>query len=223
MLLQKTLGAKVDSGTGSLTATYIDAYTGNTSASQTITNVSFGSENLTRRIYVLMGFSASVFTNRSINSITIGGVAATLVARANATVTSSGYGLFVADVPAGISGNLGIVFSGAIATPNPVFFVYRVTEQAEPLSTVLLDNQQSSTASGTSLARTVGTVNGGFSLVLMQVASARAITLNVPQSTTASVIRLGGLLVPTSGATTNFTAAWVSNTAAALRVFSLKV
>lgn len=224
MLAQKLIGA---TATGGIDVQYLATYTGNTSSSQSITGVSFGEVDTTRRIYVMIGFIRPATSGTtSVTSVTIGGVSASLIRMVSSTrpvfSAVSGFGLFAADVPTGTSGTVSVVFSGDLATPTPSFFVYRVVGQEEPLETALVDYVSSLSTGTTSRSVTVDSDIGGFALGLIQLTAARVVSFNVPQSTTTSSNRVAGLLVPTTEISSTITVSWSSTTGALLSVISIR-
>ena len=143
---------------------YLSTSTGDTSASQTFSSVSFGDPSPTRRIYVAVNASSTT-SGRTISSVTIGGVSATLVGKKDSTgsIGSGVSGIAVADVPSGTSGNVVVTFSGTLTTVKRIH-VYRVINQKATLATVLFSFDFNQNFAGTSGSEDTTSENGGFAL-----------------------------------------------------------
>jgi hypothetical protein len=225
MLWQKLIGGAAAGTT--LSAEFLSDITLGTGASQSFTDVGFGAEDTTRRIYVMVSFIAASGTV-TVDSATIGGVSATLVSSSTASTSVRGSGLFAVDLPTGASGTVSFVFSGSLSTAAQRAYVYRVTNQDENLGSVLESTGATTVTSAfgtaTSVSRTESTAAGGFALAVLALTASRTATLNTTQQfpTTSSFV-VSGLLVPTTGSNTTFTGTWSSGVAAAtMRVFSLR-
>jgi hypothetical protein len=90
----------------------------------TFTGCDFGAADASREVFVVIGWAQGA--NRTLNSVTIGGVAATLGSAANYS-TAAGTRLAFAAVPTGATGDVVCTFSGGIT--GCCIAVYRVTDR----------------------------------------------------------------------------------------------
>lgn len=118
-------GLRAAAGNGPLSLTYITAG-GSTSnlTTYTFNSVSFGSEHPSREIFIPFGWGSSV--GRTVSSVTIGGVTATLAT--NFSLTTSGARCAFATVPTGTTGTVVFTFSGSC--DRMYFSLYRVINRA---------------------------------------------------------------------------------------------
>ena len=122
-------------------------------ATYTFSDVPFGSPAATRTIIVAVAGRAGA-TNRSISSVTVGGVTATEI-----TQSSNGgsiTGIYRADVPAGASGSVVVTFSGTMVRAG--IAAYRMEAGAA--------GAHAFTALNTSTAGTIDVPAGGAALAV---------------------------------------------------------
>jgi hypothetical protein len=200
--------------TATFTAGYKDTAGGTTI---TFTAADFGAEATGRRIYVAVLARASVL--RTVSSVTIGGVSATLMA---GNASSAGpIAIYAANVPTGTSGNVVVTFSGSVTTT--VISVYRVVDQTTPLASATLQTDTAVNLSVTSTSRTVNTSAFGFVLVEVNLAAARSLTTTnwtIDYETGTTQLQAG--LGTSSGATTTYSASWTSSTNIGMLAASFK-
>lgn len=92
--------------------------------SYTFSACDFGADDATREVFVVVGWTQGA--SRTLNSVTIGGVTATLGSAANYS-TAAGTRLAFAAVPIGPTGDVVPTFSGAVN--GCCIAVYRVTDR----------------------------------------------------------------------------------------------
>lgn len=132
------------------------ASSGTDQATYTFSGVPFGSPAATRTIIVAVAGRAG--TNRSISSVTVGGVTATEITQSSNT--SGGFdsitGIYRADVPAGASGSVVVTFSGTMVRAG--IAAYRMEAGAA--------GAHAFTALNTSTAGTIDVPAGGAALAV---------------------------------------------------------
>lgn len=193
-----------------LSFSYVTSFAGSTTTSQTFSSVSFGSAESTRRIYVFI----TAFSNTNgatISSVTIGGVAATvlMIKTSGGSVSAFMAGVAVAAVPTGTTGDIVVTFSAALSVAKTVH-VYRVTNQVSSIASAMFASSSIGTPSGTTLSRTVATVANGFVLGILHPTAARSVTLTGgTQHTSGSSTAHTGSTLGT-GADVTFTWNWTT-------------
>ena len=131
------------------------ASSGTNQATYTFSNVPFGSPAATRTIIVAVAGRAN--TNRSISSVTVGGVTATEITQSsNTSGGGSITGIYRADVPAGASGSVVVTFSGQMVRAG--IAAYRMEAGAA--------GAHAFTALNTSTAGTIDVPAGGAALAV---------------------------------------------------------
>ena len=119
----------------------------------------FGAPDTSREVFVVIGWSQGA--NRTLTSVTIGGVAATLGSQANQS-TQAGVRVAFAAVPSGTTGDVVCTFSGGVV--SCAIAVYRVTDRPIAGATET-DFASQGQSLGTSAAIAgVDVATGGFTL-----------------------------------------------------------
>jgi hypothetical protein len=216
-ILKSSLTAIVPPLTASFTNGYRDDIGGETIE---FTNVDFGAEDSTRRIYVFVLARAS--STRSLSSMTIGGVSATFFI-GNSSNSLGPYAVYAADVPTGTSGTVSVTFNGAVNTT--IISVYRVLNQTTAIGSVVVDSAASLGLTVTSRSLSIATDARGFALVGINLSAARSIsTFGWTQDYETGITQLKaglGVVSPTSGSIT-YSATWSGTTNATFIVISFR-
>lgn len=209
-----------------LSVSYVATYNSTNSAATTvsISGVSFGAEDSTRRIYIsLIGLpNASVLT--VLTSATIGGTSATIIATDGSNSTGVGTNALIAvELPTGTSGTVSLTFSNNVLTNSVSIFVYRVLNQLSTIASAL-EAEVVGTASSTSASSSVLTAANGFMIGLIGLSAARTVTFtNMPiNSGGSSSARHSGAQSNTSGDATTYTFSWTTATGVKRYFVSLK-
>lgn len=106
---------------------YINAYTGNTSASQTISSVSIGAEDPNRIVVVVACGWYNLGVTTGITAMSIGGVSANLIQVNSATASTGMVGIGYLAVPTGTTLSVGLTFSaGGFTGGSAQIAVFRV-------------------------------------------------------------------------------------------------
>lgn len=126
----------------------------------TFSSQSFGAEHPCR--YLVAAVSGRSNVARTLNSVTIGGVAATQIA--NITVGTTGItSLWVAKVPTGASGNVVATFSGGMLRVACALYRLLTTHDA----TVAFDSQTDNVLSGSNLSVSLSVPGGGVAIATL--------------------------------------------------------
>ena len=203
MLATYLKASQTSKATAAFTAGYKNTVGGTTIS---FTSVAFGAENSTRRIYVVVLARAASF--RTVSSVTIGGVSATLFLN-NPSTSLGPFAVFGADVPTGTSGTVNVTFSGLVDTT--VISVYQVLNQSTAINSVVVGSSATTIFSVTSVSRTIDTSALGFVLVGLNLSTARSLTTTnwtVDYETGTTQLQTG--LGVSSGSSTTYSASWTS-------------
>lgn len=126
-------------------------------SAQTFSSVPFGAADSTRNVLVLVSWVRASGTAAAVSSVTIGGVTATAIV-APAPTTVLGFGIYMAAVPSGTSGNVVVNFASTnVAEVSVVSFSLYHLSSTSPSST-------NSAAGAASMSLT--TPSGGFAFVV---------------------------------------------------------
>jgi hypothetical protein len=191
------------------TVSYLTNFTQTASTTNTTTGVSFGTENSTRRIYI-MAVWRNATNIASMTSATIGGVSATLYSSTQIVNANANAGIiFAAEVPTGTTGTVVTNFNVAPAG-GAICFVFSVLNQATALASALNSSGSAwrSSASVSQSTTSMSLVDNGFSLVGTRTFGGTFTSVSINKGTIVSTVSsnsAAALDTPTTSGTQTYT------------------
>lgn len=213
---QTALDAKMDKASSAALSYVAYGASSATASTYTLTPVSFGTADATRELIVLVAWTSS--TLRTLDSATIGGVAAAVTDTVNVT-NAAGVALIHAPLASGTSGSIVLNFSGNVT--GVVAAVYRVVNRPTAGMPALLTRDATATsATSLSLPRLAAPA-GGFAVSIVSTFGATggaAVSgfLSLDGSASATGLALFGSRAVGSGSVAGTaTWSWTTSTSAA--------